>query len=49
MKEVRWTETAKKTLHEVSDFVLERWDDKVKESFLDQLDYRIGQLRQNPE
>lgn len=49
MKEVRWTETAKQTLQETSDFILELWDSKIKEEFLDQLEYRIEQLQRNPE
>ena len=49
MKEVRWTETAKHTLNETSKFILELWNEQVKEDFLDQLEYRIGQLQRNPE
>lgn len=49
MKEVRWTETARKTLQETSEFILEIWDKDVHEEFVDQLDYRIKQLRINPE
>lgn len=49
MKEVRWTETAKQTLHETSQFILNLWDEQVNENFLDQLEYRIGQLHHNPE
>ena len=49
MKEVRWTETAKQTLQETSDFILELWNERIKEEFLDQLEYRIGQLQHNPE
>jgi len=49
MKEVRWTETAKQTLQETSDFILELWDSRIKEEFLDQLEYRIEQLQRNPE
>jgi plasmid stabilization system protein ParE len=49
MKEVRWTETAKKTLRETSDFILKLWNIQVNENFLDQLEYRIGQLQHNPE
>lgn len=49
MKEVRWTETAKLTLKETSHFIIELWNDKVNQNFLDQLEYRIGQLKLNPE
>lgn len=49
MKEVRWTETARRTLQETSDFVLDVWGADVNEKFIEQLDYRITQLRDNPE
>jgi plasmid stabilization system protein ParE len=49
MKEVRWTETARKSLQETSEFILEIWDKDIHEEFVDQLDYRIKQLRINPE
>lgn len=49
MKEVRWTETAKQTLNETSEFILNIWERQVNENFLDQLEYRIGQLQRNPE
>ena len=49
MKEVRWTETAKQTLSEPSEFILDIWNEEVNENFLDQLEYRIGQLQHNPE
>tara|TARA_Y100001972_G_scaffold129251_1_gene195714 strand:- start:980 stop:1180 length:201 start_codon:yes stop_codon:yes gene_type:complete len=49
MKEVRWTETAKNTFRETSEFILSLWNISVNEKFLDQLEYRIGQLKHNPE
>ena len=49
MKEVRWTETAKQTLNETSEFLLNLWDEQIHENFLDQLEYRIRQLQHNPE
>jgi plasmid stabilization system protein ParE len=49
MKQVRWTETAKQTLSETSDFILNLWNDQVNDNFLDQLEYRIEQLQHNPE
>ncbi len=49
MKEVRWTQTARQTLHETSEFILDLWNEQVKENFLDQLEYRIEQLQNNPE
>ena len=49
MKEVRWTRTAIRTLQETSDFILDIWNQKVNQDFIDQLEYRITQLRRNPE
>ena len=49
MKEVRWTETAKQTLNKTSEFILDLWNEEVNENFLDQLEYRIGQLQRNPD
>ncbi|WP_420579685.1 type II toxin-antitoxin system RelE/ParE family toxin [Reichenbachiella sp.] len=49
MKEVRWTETAKQTFNETSDFILDFWNEQVRENFLDQLEYRIRQIQHNPE
>lgn len=49
MKEVRWTETARKTLQETSDFILELWGSEINEKFVEQLDYRINQIQNNPE
>ena len=49
MKEVQWTETARKTLQETSDFILELWNSNVNEEFIEQLEYRITQLQNNPE
>jgi plasmid stabilization system protein ParE len=48
MKEVQWTETARRTLQETSDFILELWNTDVNKEFVEQLDYRIGQLQNNP-
>ena len=33
MKEVRWTKTAKQTLNETSEFILNLWNEQVKENF----------------
>lgn len=49
MKEVQWTETARKTLQETSDFILELWNSNINEEFVEQLEYRIKQLQNNPE
>jgi len=49
MKEVQWTETARKTLQETSDFILKLWNENVNKEFVEQLDYRITQLQNNPE
>jgi len=40
----RLTETARHTLQETSDFILESWNSHVKEEFIEQLDYRNSQL-----
>lgn len=40
MKEVRWTETAKQTLIETSNFIRDLWNVQTEENFLDQLEYR---------
>lgn len=49
MKEVRWTQTAIRTLQETSDFVLQLWNIDVVEAFLEQLDSRIKLMQSNPE
>lgn len=49
MKDVQWTATARRTLYETSDFIIKIWNSTVNEEFLQQLDYRINQLQQNPE
>ena len=49
MKEVKWTETARKTLQETSGFIIELWNSEINEEFVEQLDYRITQLQNNPE
>jgi plasmid stabilization system protein ParE len=49
MKEVQWTETARKTLQDTSDFLLELWSTSIEEEFIEQLDYRISQFQNNPE
>lgn len=49
MIEVQWTETARKTLQETSDFIIELWNANINEEFIRQLDYRIKQLQNNPE
>ncbi|WP_445263812.1 type II toxin-antitoxin system RelE/ParE family toxin [Rhodohalobacter sp. 8-1] len=48
MKDVQWTETARKTLQETSNYILELWSNDVNEEFVKQLDYRITQLQNNP-
>lgn len=49
MKRVVWTPTAKMSLHQTTDFIIELWDEKIADEFLNQLDYRINQIRRNPE
>ncbi len=48
MKEVRWTQTAIKSLHETSDFILEIWNSEIQQDFIELLDFRISQLQSNP-
>ena len=49
MKEVQWTETARRTMQETSNFILELWGTDVNKEFVEQLDYRIEQLQNNSE
>ncbi len=49
MKKVIWTQTARKSLQETSDFITELWNEQVTDEFLNQLDYRIIQIQKNPE
>ncbi len=49
MKKVVWTPTARKSLQQTADFIRELWNEEVTEDFLNQLDYRIKQIQQNPE
>jgi plasmid stabilization system protein ParE len=49
MKKVIWTPTARKSLQQTADFLTEFWNKQVAEEFLNQLDYRISQIRKNPE
>jgi plasmid stabilization system protein ParE len=49
MKEIRWTNTAKLSLKNTAEFTIEVWNDKVLDTFLDQLDFRISQLQNNPQ
>jgi plasmid stabilization system protein ParE len=49
MKKVQWTKTARKTLQETSDFILEQWNPKINNIFIEQLEFRIIQLQKNPE
>lgn len=46
---VFWTPVGKKSLTETVIFITELWDSKVADEFLNQLDYRIEQIKQNPE
>ena len=49
MKKVIWAPTARKSLQQTSYFITELWNEKVTDEFLNQLDYRITQIRKNPE
>ena len=49
MMRVIWTKTARGSLIETTDFILRVWNDDVANRILNQLDYRIEQMKQNPE
>jgi plasmid stabilization system protein ParE len=46
---ILWTPVGVKSLEETVNFITERWDGQIADKFLNQLDYRIGQIHQNPE
>ena len=49
MRRVIWTPLAQNSLKEVVDFLETKWSDQIVEKFLNQVDYRIEQIRENPE
>jgi|AntRauTorcE11898_2_1112593.scaffolds.fasta_scaffold06315_4 plasmid stabilization system protein ParE len=49
MKKTIWTPTARESLQQTKDFLIQLWDEQVADEFLNQLDYRIEQIQQNPE
>ena len=49
MKKLIWTPTARISLQDTYDFLVELWNEKVAEEFLNQLDYRISQIQKNLE
>lgn len=49
MKKTIWTPTARKSLQQTKDFLIELWNEQVADEFLNQLDYRIEQIQRNPE
>ena len=40
---------ARKSLQQSVDFIGDQWGEKVQQEFINRLDYRIQQLKQNPE
>lgn len=48
-KKVIWPPPARKSLRRTSYFISELWNEQVNEAFLDQLEYRIGQLQLDTE
>jgi len=48
-KKVIWSPTARKSLRRSSNFISELWNEQVKSEFLNQLNFRIEQIRRNPE
>ena len=49
MKRVIWTPIGKNSLQETISFISELWDQKIIDKFLNQLDYRIEQIKLNNE
>ena len=49
MKEVVWAPTARKSLRSTVDLLSERWNDRIKAEFFNQLNFRIKQIQRNPE
>ncbi len=49
MKKVIWSPTARKSLRRTSAFISEFWNEQIKTEFLNQLNFRIAQIRKNPE
>ncbi|MEQ9576682.1 MAG: type II toxin-antitoxin system RelE/ParE family toxin [Marinoscillum sp.] len=49
MKKVIWSPTARKSLRRTSVFISELWNEQVKTEFLNQLNFRVDQIRKNPE
>lgn len=49
MKKVIWAPTARRSLRRTSDFISELWNEQVKTEFLNQLNFRVEQIRRNPE
>ncbi|MDW3209692.1 MAG: type II toxin-antitoxin system RelE/ParE family toxin [Reichenbachiella sp.] len=49
MKKVIWSLTARKSLRRTSAFISELWNEQVKMEFLNQLNFRVDQIRKNPE
>lgn len=49
MKKAIWTPTARKSLQQTKDFLIELWNEQIADEFLNQLDYRIEQIQRNPE
>lgn len=49
MKKVIWTPVARESLVETINFITKIWNDEVADDFLVQLDFRIEQIRRNPD
>jgi len=49
MKKLIWTPTAIRSLQLIIDFLEEIWNQKVIDAFLNKLDFRIEQIKINPE
>lgn len=49
MKKAIWSPTARKSLRQTSAFISELWNEQVKNEFLNQLNFRVDQIKKNPE
>jgi len=49
MKKLIWTPTAIRSLQLIIDFLEEIWNQQVIDAFLNKLDFRIEQIKINPE
>tara|TARA_R110002073_G_scaffold71296_2_gene175218 strand:+ start:53 stop:358 length:306 start_codon:yes stop_codon:yes gene_type:complete len=46
-KRILWTPVALKSLQEVQEFLLKHWNEEILKTFLDLIDFKISQLKEN--